>query len=103
MNGIQLQVRLHVRFACSNTWNVIELGIRGRFGWLQVRSASGQKAVQEEVEMLQTQNRAAAGHAAPKSEHGQMHAHIGRDLPPTKVLCCHTPLLTARSLTAFPF
>ena len=49
--------------------------------------------------MLQTQNGAAAGHAAPKTERGQLHARIGRDLPPTKVLCCYNPFLTARGLT----
>ena len=50
---------------------------------LQVRG--GQKAVQQEVEKLQLQSGAAAGVALPVTEQGRENAHIGRNLPPTKV------------------
>jgi hypothetical protein len=84
---------------CKQPYIVVEPGVKSKSFLLQVHSAGGQKAVQQEVEMLQTQNGAAAGHAAPKTEQAQLHTHIGRDLPPTKVLCCYIPLLIARSLT----
>ncbi len=50
---------------------------------MQVRG--GQKAVQQEVEKLQLQNGAAGGVALPVTEQGRESAHIGRNLPPTKV------------------
>ena len=84
---------------CAQPYVVVEPWVKSKPFLLQVRSAGGQKAVQQEVEMLQTQNGAAAGHAAPKTEQGQLHANIGRGLPPTKVLCCDIASSIARSLT----